>query len=98
MDCKYYLNNPVEITRTIIFDNPDLKSEDISAAKMKYRDPDNIEGDWTATMTDTGEVKSQVQQSGFNKLGEWTVWPSVTISNQTYDGSPTVIKISKPGT
>lgn len=70
-----------------------------SAQKLKYKKPDDSEGEFDATIKDAkgGILEYVFQADDLDQAGEWTFWAYVTWSGGSAAGEPFVKEVHLEG-
>lgn len=67
--------------------------------KIKYRRPDNIEGEWTGVEEDSTSVSYTFSDGELNKVGLWVIWAYVVFSDgRNAPGEPVNLRVYAEGT
>ena len=53
----------------------------IAAQVMKYRKPDDTEGEWSATVTESTKIYHDFVDNELDQIGKWARWAHVTFSD-----------------
>lgn len=60
------------------------------AQVMKYRKPDDTEGEWAATVTETTKIYHDFAENELDQSGNWARWAHVTFSDSRTQAGETV--------
>jgi hypothetical protein len=93
---KLYSGQPIDIEITCTVQEPGSMST-ATGAKIAYRKPTGVAGEWNAAVnTTTGVVSYSATVSDIDSAGEWRLQPVVTFAGgRTIPGATVVMGITR---
>jgi hypothetical protein len=71
-----------------------------TSLKIKFKKPDGISGEWTATTPNAveGIIEYEVDSNDVDTVGKWTVWAKIIdVGGLISIGEPTTFQVHKEG-